>query len=69
MASSSFIVVVGATGKQGRACVNALLQQHKFETKGLTRSISSKNAKALADLGLELVEGDLNDKSSLIRVC
>ncbi|DBA66689.1 hypothetical protein WJX79_009438 [Trebouxia sp. C0005] len=67
MASSPFIVVVGATGKQGRACVNALLRQRKFNVKGLTRNVSGKNAKALVDLGVKLVQGDLNDKPSLIK--
>ena len=64
-----FVVVVGATGQQGGACVEALLQQNKFKVKALTRNSTSAAAKALAARDVTLVTGDLKDKDSLIKVC
>lgn len=47
MTTLSPIVVVGATGRQGSATVNALLDRG-LAVRGLTRHIDSDNAKALA---------------------
>ena len=72
MAPQPFIVVVGATGQQGRSCIDALLQQKKFSVRGLTRDITrditTKQAKNLDALGVELVQGGLNDNKSLLKV-
>lgn len=70
MASSSakqIVLVTGATGKQGGAVVNSLLKTGRFAVRALTRDPDSAKAKALRDLGVEVVKGDLNDKASLVE--
>lgn len=47
--------------------VDALLHQGKFAVRGLTRSTDSSKAKALTDKGVEMVQGDLSDKKSLVK--
>jgi len=60
------VLVVGATGTQGGAVVNSLLESdHEYDVYGLTRDTGSSRATALADRGVEMVEGDLNDLASL----
>lgn len=63
---SKLLVVVGATGAQGRAIIN-YFQQHEpsWRIRGLTRSPQSRAGLALADSGVEVVEADLNDVESL----
>ena len=60
MNSSGPIAVVGATGRQGSATVNALLDRG-LPVGGLTRHVDSDAAKGLARLGAEVVEADLAD--------
>jgi hypothetical protein len=63
---SKLLVVVGATGAQGRAVIN-YFQQHEpsWRIRGLTRTSQSKAALALASSGVEIVEANLNDVESL----
>lgn len=63
---SKLIVIVGATGAQGRAAIK-YFQQHEpsWHIRGLTRTPQSKAALALADSGIEIVEANLNDVKSL----
>lgn len=53
------IVVFGATGKQGGSVVKSILADpeaaSQFHVKAVTRDPTKGNAKALADLGAELV--------------
>lgn len=63
--SASTVLVIGATGKQGGATANALLNRG-FRVRALTRNIRSPAATRLSDKGIEVVRGDLSDKSSLI---
>ncbi|MEU7588282.1 NmrA/HSCARG family protein [Micromonospora sp. NPDC049230] len=65
MSGKKVISVVGATGTQGGAVALALLADDEFEVRALTRDPSSAKARALADLGAELVEADLYDVDSL----
>lgn len=58
------IAVVGATGNQGGAVVDALLER-AARMRGLTRNTASAAAQALAARGVELVQGDLTDPDSL----
>ena len=62
------IVVVGATGPQGRSCINALVSGGNFAVMAMTRDASSEKARDLASRGVEVVAGDLDNKRSLIRV-
>jgi uncharacterized protein YbjT (DUF2867 family) len=60
------IVVCGATGRQGGAVVRHLLAAG-WHVRGLTRKASSPKARALADLGVEVVEADMADRAALDR--
>jgi len=68
MASSKkTIVVVGATGNQGSSVAHTFLKLSNWNVRCLTRNPSSETAKALSNLGAEVVQGDLSDTSSLTR--
>jgi len=58
------IVITGATGNQGGAVARELVGKG-FHLKALTRKPDSDPAKALAGLGIEIVQGDLDDTASL----
>lgn len=64
---TKIVAVVGATGKQGGAVVQALLKQGEYKVRGLTRNVSSDKAKALIAQGVEAVSADLNDEASLTK--
>lgn len=53
---------------QGGGVVDALLSQGKFQVRAISRDPSSDKAKALAQRGVEVVQADLNDKVSLVKV-
>ncbi|MFF4247063.1 NmrA/HSCARG family protein [Streptomyces sp. NPDC001822] len=61
--------MVGATGKQGGALVDAVLADpdSPFVVRALTRNSDSRAAKELVARGVEVVEADLDDESSLAR--
>jgi uncharacterized protein YbjT (DUF2867 family) len=61
------ILVCGATGKQGGAVVRSLLDSG-FRVRALTRNPQKPEAQALADQGAEVVQGDMEDRSSLDQV-
>lgn len=63
-ASPSFVLVTGATGKQGGAVVRALLAAD-VPVRALVRDTDTERAVALRDLGAVLVRGDLDDVPSL----
>lgn len=50
------ITVVGALSKQGRSVVRSLLESQRYRVRGLTRCVSSPEAKELTNLGAELVQ-------------
>ncbi len=58
------IVVTGATGRQGSAVTRHLLEAG-WRVRALTRNPKRSKALALADLGAELVQGDMGDRASL----
>jgi uncharacterized protein YbjT (DUF2867 family) len=57
---------VGATGLQGGAVTRRLLQGH-WPVRVLTRNPDAKQARALTNLGAEVVKADLSDSMSLKR--
>jgi uncharacterized protein YbjT (DUF2867 family) len=59
-------VVIGVTGTQGGATARALLARGAH-VRGMTRRPDSPKARALAQSGLEIVVGDLDDAASLAR--
>lgn len=58
------ILVVGATGRQGGAVARKLLKDG-WRVKALTRNKHGNPASALAQLGAEIVEGDMDIPASL----
>jgi uncharacterized protein YbjT (DUF2867 family) len=61
------IVVTGATGRQGGAVTRQLLKDG-WRVRALTRNASQPQARALADLGAEVVQGDMADRDSMLAV-
>ncbi len=59
-------VVCGATGKQGGAVIEHLLQNKDIKIVAICRNPSSKKAMALLEKGVEIKKADLLDKDSLI---
>ncbi|KAI7312924.1 hypothetical protein KC315_g11839 [Hortaea werneckii] len=63
---SKLLVVVGATGQQGRSVIQWFQQNEpSIRIRGLTRSPTSDAATSLASTGVEVVKADLNDFQSL----
>lgn len=67
MAEKKIIAVVGATGAQGGGMVRAILSHPggEFAARAVTRNSSSDKAKALAELGAEVVTANLDDPASV----
>ncbi|MBU8900291.1 NmrA/HSCARG family protein [Corallococcus sp. M34] len=67
--SKPLITVVGATSKQGRSAVHALLQSGRYRVRALTRKTDTPEAKSLAQKGAELVAVplELGHKKALIE--
>lgn len=60
MQNNKTIFVTGATGRQGSAAVESLIN-NGFAVKALTRNPGSAAAQKLKDLGAEIITGDLDD--------
>ena len=67
MASEKIVLVTGATGQQGGATLRHLAKQGGFKLRAMTRNPSSDKAKAIAALGAEVMQGDLDDPASLAK--
>ncbi|PWU18142.1 MAG: NmrA/HSCARG family protein [Verrucomicrobia bacterium] len=63
--STKRILVTGATGQQGGAVTRHLLKQSGFSVRALSRDKNKPAARALAQSGAEVVQGDLNDAASI----
>ena len=61
------LTVVGGTGTQGRSVIEAALKDGHSKIRALTRNPDSKNAKELAAKGVEVIQADVNDESSLVK--
>jgi uncharacterized protein YbjT (DUF2867 family) len=61
------VFVAGATGKQGGAVARSLLDRG-FRVRGLTRNPQKPEAQALTEQGVEVVQGDMEDRSDMDRV-
>ncbi len=64
--SEQTILVLGATGQQGGAVASHLLQDG-WKVHALVRNPNSDQAQTLRQQGIELVQGDLNQPSSLLE--
>ena len=62
----NLVLVTGATGRQGGAVVRYMLPKG-WKLRALTRNVDSYPAKELARVGVEVLQGDLEDPASLDR--
>jgi uncharacterized protein YbjT (DUF2867 family) len=62
--STKKIFVTGASGQQGGAVARHLLKQPGFTVRALTRDTTKAPARALAQVGAELIQGDLDNPAS-----
>lgn len=69
MADKKIIAVMGATGGQGGGLVRAIQADADgpFRARAITRNAQSDAARALAALGAEVVEADVDDGASITR--
>ena len=69
MSTKKVIVVFGATGAQGGGVAHAILNDpnSEFAIRAVTRDPNSEKAKALAQLGAEIVTADIDDPQSMKR--
>jgi uncharacterized protein YbjT (DUF2867 family) len=69
---SKILVVFGATGNQGGSVVNYVINDpelsKQYKVRGITRDPSKPAAQALQEKGVEVMEGDADDKDSLKQV-
>ncbi|MCX6169652.1 MAG: NmrA/HSCARG family protein [Ignavibacteriales bacterium] len=67
MADKKIIAVLGATGAQGGGLAHAILndKSSEFTVRALTRDVNSDKAKALKELGAEVVVADIDDYESI----
>lgn len=67
MQPKKIITIFGATGAQGGGLAHAILEDKNssFAVRAVTRDVNSDKAKALAQLGAELVVADIDDKQSV----
>lgn len=67
MKKAKIIAVIGATGSQGGGLLSAITNapDSGFVARAITRNPDSDKAKALADLGAEVVKADADDEHSL----
>jgi len=67
MADKKVIAVLGATGAQGGGLVRAIMSDKtsEFTARALTRNVNSDKAKALKELGAEVVAADVDNYESL----
>jgi uncharacterized protein YbjT (DUF2867 family) len=64
MKSDRNILVTGATGHQGGAVARELLARG-YQVRAMTRHPETEKARRLAELGAQVVQGDLDDEASV----
>ena len=62
--SDELVLVTGVTGRQGGAVARALMERG-VRVRGMTRDLSSDRAATMASLGVELIQADFDDSTSL----
>ncbi|KAJ7160146.1 hypothetical protein C8R46DRAFT_1107162 [Mycena filopes] len=60
------VSVFGATGTQGSAVIRGILEDGTFTPRAITRNPHSEAARKLQTQGVEVVQGDALDKTSLV---
>lgn len=59
------VLVIGATGNQGGGVVEHLLGSDHWQVRGMTRDPESSPSRRLAERGVEMVRGDMDDAASV----
>lgn len=69
MSGKKIIAVLGATGAQGGGLVRSILNDKsgEFTVRAITRDVNSDKAKALSDLGVEVVSADVDSVVNLTK--
>src|SRR5450432_3852018 len=69
MSPKKIITVFGATGAQGCGLARAILQDKnsEFAVRAVTRDPGSDKAKALAQMGAEVVAADIDDPGTILK--
>ncbi len=67
MKNEKQVLIFGATGNVGGATTRELLKRG-WHVRAVTRNPDSEKALALAELGAEIIQGDMDDRASLERV-
>ncbi|QGI65550.1 hypothetical protein CEK27_009521 [Fusarium fujikuroi] len=67
MTTKKLIVIIGATGGQGGSVVNSFLNDPEWRVRGITRNPSSQKSKNLEARGAQVVQANLDDRSSLAK--
>jgi uncharacterized protein YbjT (DUF2867 family) len=69
MADRKIIAIVGATGAQGGGLLRAILADPTggFTARAITRDATTQKARALAQLGAEVVQANVDDEASLTK--
>jgi uncharacterized protein YbjT (DUF2867 family) len=66
---SRVLAVFGATGHQGSSVINNVLNDpelsQQYSLRAITRDVNSTKAKQLQDKGVQVVAGDVTDRSSI----
>ncbi len=62
--SDKTILVTGITGKQGGAVARSLLKDG-WKVRGLSRNLNKPEVKALQESGIDVVQGDMDDRATL----
>jgi len=62
------IGVLGGTGQQGGSVIQELLKAKKYKIRTLTRNKSTDAAKKLQAQGVDVYEGNINDRESVKKV-
>lgn len=70
MENIKIITVFGATGAQGSGLVKTILSDttSEFKVRAVTRDVNSEKARALAEMGADVVAADIDDAESLKKV-
>ena len=67
MVSMKIVTVLGATGAQGGSVVDYLLKSpEEYSVRAISRNSESNAAKTLTARGVEVVQADMDDVTSLI---
>lgn len=66
--TEKLVVVFGATGQQGGSVITQLLTDPNYAIRGVVKNTTSPSAQELTKLGVEIMDADLQDASSLDEV-